>query len=131
MNRTVEIDIAGKTWPMCLTLWAYSQICEEYGSLPDCLKTLDGLVKEGDNLGLIQHYTKLLSTLLYAAAPGPVQPENRPPDMITLLNLFYPGDVPYIQRKVLEAIQVGQSREVGAEAPKNGEGAAEGQAPEG
>jgi len=134
MNRTVEIDIAGKTWPMLLTLWAYSKICDEYGSMSDCLKTLDGLVKAGDNRGLIQHYTGLMDTLLLAAAHKPASQEvcpPNPPDRLMLLDLFSPGDLPYIQRKVLEAIQVGQSREVGAEAPKNGEGAAEGPAPEG
>ncbi len=123
MNRTVEIDIGGKRWPMCLTLWAYSKICEEYGSLPKCLEELDGLVEAGDNLGLIQHYTALLSTLLWAATPQPVAPETHPPDKHTLLDLFSPGDVPYIQRKVLETIQAGQSREVGAEPSKNGQGA--------
>lgn len=126
MNRVVEIDIAGKTWPICLTLKAFSDIYEKYESLSKCLEKLDELVKNGDNIGLIDEYTWLLDCLLWACKTAEDQDyENTPPNQERLKDLFSPGDVPYIQRKVLECIQLGQSREVGAEPPKNGEGAEE------
>ena len=43
-NRLVKIELKGREWPMCLTLRAYSKICERYESLPQCLKKLDALV---------------------------------------------------------------------------------------
>lgn len=130
MKRTVDIDIAGKTWPMCLTLRAFTDICDEYGSLQECIQKLDDLVEAGDNPGLIQHYTWLLDKLLWSAAQADDDPENYPPVQEVLKDLFSPGDLLYIQQKVLETIRIGQSREVGAEPPKNGVGAAEKPAPE-
>lgn len=127
MNRVVEIELGGVTWPMCLTLAAYIQICERYGDLPACVAKLDGLVGENGNRELIEEYTWLAEQMLYAAhAAADGDDELAPPIQDDLLVLLTPGDFPEFQRKVLECIRIGQSREVGAEAPKNGEGAAEG-----
>ena len=123
-NRLVKIELKGREWPMCLTLRAYSKICERYESLPQSLKKLDALVEAVDNLGLIEEYTWLADQLLWAVHEYDDQnSENNPPTQLDLQDLLCPGDIPYLQAKVLECIMTGQSREVGAEAPKNGAGA--------
>lgn len=124
MNRTVDIEINGRSWPMCLTMAAYIQICEKYGDLPPCLARLDQLVTDKDNKGLIIEYTWLADQLLWSAhdAAGG-DDEDAPPDQDHIMTWMSPGDMIYLQRKVLECINLGQSREVGVAAPKNGEGA--------
>lgn len=121
-SRVVMINLGGCEWPMCLTLQAYSRICERYEGLPQCLERLDALVTAVDNLGLIEEYTWLAEQLLEAAGCSGGQDHNRPTQE-SLKNLLCPGDIPYLQGKVLECIRVGQSREVGTDPPKNGEGA--------
>lgn len=129
MNRTVDIEMGGRTWPMCLTLAAYIKICGKYDGLPECLRNLDHLVATNDNRGLITEYSWLADQLLYAAhAAAEGDDEDTPPNQDDILQLLSPGDMPELQRKVLDCIRIGNSREVGAEAPKNGEGPAEGQA---
>lgn len=124
MKRTVDIEIAGKTWPMCLTLKAFGDICDRYGGLAECLKQLDELVEAQDHMGLIDEYMWLLDCLLWAQKTAEDQDyENAPPTMERLNDLFSPGDMLYIQERVLACIRAGQAREVGAQAPKNGVGA--------
>lgn len=123
-SREVKIELRGKEWPMCLTLRAYSKICERYEGLPQCLEKLDALVAAVDNLGLIEEYTWLADQLLWAVHFYDDQnEENNPPTQLDMKDLLCPGDIPYLQEKVLECILVGKRREVGAAAPKNGEGA--------
>lgn len=125
MKRTVTIEIDGRAWPMCLTLRAFCEICDQYGSLPDCLKKLDEMVSAADNKGLIDNYLWLLDKLLWSMVL--YQDENYddlPPTIQDMKEIFSPGDIPYIQRKVLECIQIGQTREVGVAPPKNGDGGA-------
>lgn len=123
-SRLVKIELKGREWPMCLTLRAYSKICERYEGLPQCLEKLDALVKAVDNLGLIEEYTWLADQLLWAVHSYDDQnSENNPPTQLDLQDLLCPGDIPYLQAKVLECIMTGQRREVGAVAPKNGAGA--------
>lgn len=110
---------------MCLTLRAFCEICDQYGSLPDCLKKLDEMVSAADNKGLIDNYLWLLDKLLWSMVL--YQDENYddlPPTIQDMKEIFSPGDIPYIQRKVLECIQIGQTREVGVAPPKNGDGGA-------
>lgn len=123
-SRLVKIELKGREWPMCLTLRAYSKICERYEGLPQCLEKLDALVNAVDNLGLIEEYTWLADQLLWAVHSYDDQnSENNPPTQLDMQDLLCPGDIPYLQAKVLECIMTGQRREVGAEAPKNGAGA--------
>lgn len=123
-SRIVRIELGGREWPMCLTLGAYEKICQRYEGLPQCLEKLDALVDAVDNLGLIEEYTWLADCLLWAVDFGSQEEDYGPPTQRGLKDLLSPGDIPYLQSKVLECIRVGQSREVGAEAPKN-EGGAE------
>ena len=123
-SRVVRIELGGREWPMCLTLWAYKMICERYEGLPQCLEKLDAMVESADNLGLIQEYTWLADQLLRGAHHANfLSDDTDPPTQAVMADILCPGDIPYLQGKVLECIRVGQSREVGAEAPKNGEGA--------
>lgn len=131
MNRIVTVEIGGQSWPMCLTLSAFSKICDRYGSMNDCIKRLDELVKANDSPGLIEEYTWLMDCLLWAARLAEAgDSESNPPVQSELPDLFSPGDMPYIQERVIEAIHVGTARTVGVEAPKNAEGAGEKPAPE-
>lgn len=129
MMRTVTLEIGGKSYPMLLTLGAYIQICERHGDLPSCLKRLDDLVAAADNPALIQEYTWLAEQMLYAAHDGTGEAPLTQEDLLGTLS---PGDIPYVQTKVLECIRLGQSREVGVGAPKNDGGGAQAasQAPE-
>lgn len=133
MDRTVEIEIGGKTYRMCFTLWAFGQVCQRYESLSKCLEKLDELVSGGNNLGAMLEYLWLLSVLLEAQRQRDRQEQNEgliPPDEDDLQNLFCPGDFVELQRKVLDCISLGNSQTVGVQAPKNGEGASREPAPE-
>lgn len=123
--RTVYIELGGVSYPMCFTLRAFSAVCERYGDLSSCLKKLDELVAQSEQVTLIQEYLWLLSTLLDAAfeRDGYLEDVCCPPQLEDLQNLFTPGEVVELQRKVLETITLGNAREVGAEPPKNGDGA--------
>jgi len=133
MGRTIEIEIGGKTFRMCFTLWAFGQVCERYESLPKYLAKLDELVSQGDNLAAMDEYLWLLSILLDAQyqreswEDGETEP---PPEEKDLPALFSPGDFVEVQRKVLDCISLGNSRTVGVDAPKNGGGAGDAPAPE-
>lgn len=123
-SRVVTINVAGREWPMCMTLRAYTKICERYENLPNCLEKLDALVASADNLGLIEEYTWLADCLMWAIHTyDDSDDSNNPPTQLDLKDILCPGDIPYLQKTVLDCIRVGQSREVGAEAPKNGDGA--------
>lgn len=131
MNRIVEIDIGGTTYPMCFTLWAYGQVCERYESLPKCLAELDRL-QQVNTIKMIDAYFWLISVLLEAQwnrERGESDERTKPPDEEKIHALFYaqscPGEFVEIQRKVLECISLGTSRTVGVEAPKNAEAGAE------
>lgn len=150
MLRTVEIDIGGRTYPLCLTLWVFGQICDRYGSLRECVQRLDEVageferdeetgavkvIRPEDTAALIEEYLWLLEELLIggrqaAAAPDGATSTEFLPDRARFDLAFCPGDIPYVQARVLEALRVGQAREVGTQAPKNGAGAGGGQAPE-
>lgn len=124
MNRTVNIEIGGVTWPMCLTLRAYGEICARYGGMKECMATLTALEGEPDVPGLIEEYTWLADQLMWALHTAVDEDyDHNPPTQLELKDLLTPGDIPYLQRKVLDAIIAGQSREVGAEPPKNAGGA--------
>ena len=147
MLRTVEIDIGGRTYPLCMTLWVFGQICDRYGSLRECVQRLDDvagrferdeetgqvtMLRAEDTRALIEEYLWLLEQLMtggrqIAEPPDKIVPRNL---SLPLLETLCPGDIPYVQTKVLEAITVGQAREVGTQAPKNAGGAGGGQAPE-
>lgn len=144
--RTVDIEINGQTWPLCLTLQAHMDICERYGSMKQCLdrlKEVEGIykvdeetnevtvVKPEDTKGFIEEYTTMLDFLLWAAFRASDEDgENPPPVQSELLDLLSPGDMVNVQQKVLAAIELGNRRTVGVDAPKNGEGSAGEQAPE-
>lgn len=153
MLRTVDIDIGGRTYPLCLTLWVFGQICDRYGSLRECVQRLDEVageferdeetgsvkvVRPEDTAALIKEYLWLLEQLMtggrQTAAPmGLIVPRDSPPpsiDQCQLMEALCPGDIPYVQARVLAALRVGQAREVGTQAQKNGAGAGGGQAPE-
>lgn len=151
--RIVEIDIGGRTYPLCLTLWVFGQICDRYGSLRECMQRLDDVsgqferdeetgqvtvLRSEDTQALIEEYLWLLEQLMAggrqtAALIGKIVPRESPAprmDQAHLRELLCPGDIPYVQIQVLAAITAGQAREVGTQAPKNGAGADGGQAPE-
>lgn len=127
---------------MCLTLQAYTSFCEEYGSLQSFIAMADECVGEmeeneetgeikvitpPDNCGLISLYIWALDTLLKGGhATACLQNSETsipvPPTQEQLMDLFGPGDVVYIQRKVMDAINAGQSREVGVDSPKKENG---------
>lgn len=153
MLRTVDIDIAGRTYPLCLTLWVFGQICDRYGSLRECIQRLDEVagaferdeetgavkvIRPEDTQALIEEYLWLLEQLMTggrqtAAPKSLIVPRDSPPPSIDqgqLMEALCPGDIPYVQSRVLEAITAGQAREVGTQAPKNGAGAGGGQSPE-
>lgn len=123
--RTVTIDLDGTAYQMCFTLRAFSEVCERYGDLPSCLKKLDELVEHKEQVQMIQEYLWLLSTLLDAAFErnGHLEDVSCPPALEQLQDMFTPAEVVDIQRKVLETISLGNTREVGAAPAKNGEGA--------
>lgn len=123
--RTVTIDLDGISYEMCFTLRAFSEVCERYGDLPGCLKKLDELVEQKEQVQLIQEYLWLLSTLLNASFERNGQLEDGlfPPQLEELQDMFTPADMVDIQRKVLETITLGNTREVGAAPAKNGDGA--------
>lgn len=142
--RTVEIEIGGNTYTLCLTLWAYGQICGRYESMKGCLQRLDEVsgkfeqdpdtgeirvLQAEDTPALIEEYLWLLDTLMGGGfqCKGITTDVPQLPDFREVL---CPGDIPYVQKKVFEAITAGQAREVGAQAPKNGAGGEGGPAPE-
>lgn len=149
--RTVEIEIGGNTYPLCLTLWAYGQICGRYEGMKGCLQRLDEVsgkfeqdpdtgeirvLQAEDTPALIEEYLWLLEQLMEGGRQASVTPGNTAPRQLPLpararlLELLCPGDIPYVQKKIFEAITAGQAREVGAQAPKNGAGGEGGPAPE-
>lgn len=126
MGRTVDIEIGGTTYTMCFTLWAFGQVCERYESLPKCTAELDRLVTE-DEKGAMDAYLWLLHILLVAQWRRQTWGDGEsevPPDEENIADLVCPGDFVMIQRKVLEAISLGNSRTVGVQVP-NGDGAGE------
>lgn len=125
MSKIVTIDLDGNSYQMCFTLRAFSEVCERYGDLPSCLKKLDELVEQKEQVQLIQEYLWLLSTLLNAAFDrnGHLEDVLYPPQLEELQDMFTPADVVDIQYKVLETISLGNAREVGAAPAKNGDGA--------
>lgn len=142
-NRIVEIDIGGHTYPMCLTLAVHDRICARYESQKGCIQHLDDLagkferdpetntvkvIEPEKTAELITEYLWLLDELI--AGGYAVQGSEVMPQLPDFRNVFCPGDVPYIQIKAMEAIRVGNIREVGTRDPKNGAGADGGQAPE-
>lgn len=123
--KPVSIDLDGRTFQMCFTLRAFESVCERYGDLASCFKKLDELVTQKEQVRLIEEYLWLLSTLLTAEfeRSGHLDGVEVPPELEDLKNLFTPADVVDIQRKVLETITLGNTREVGAAPAKNGDGA--------
>lgn len=150
--RTVDIEIGGHTYPLCLTLWAYGQICDRYESMAGCLRRLDEVageferseetgkikvIRPEDTPALIEEYLWLLEQLMTGGKQASTDfPGIVPRGQLSLPNreqlraVLCPGDIPYVQTTVLLAITAGQAREVGTQSPKNGAGAAGGQAPE-
>lgn len=120
-SRIVEVEINGTKYPLCFTLYAFKKVSEKYGSLETCLKELDRLILEDQSKGLDEHLW-MLKLLLDAGREALAHEDAgypEPPDLKTLEKSACFGDC----NAVIEAIRIGNSREVGAEAPKNGEGA--------
>lgn len=139
MNRVVEIKLGERSWPMCLTLHVFTEICERYGSMESCMKRLDEAAgirakdkepREMNIAALIEENTWLLERMLLGAwTRAGFTPDGdtpRPPTQSQIMNMISPGDFLEVQLKVFDAIRLGQSREVGAEAPKNAGGASDG-----
>lgn len=132
MNRIVSIDIGGKSFEMCFTLWAFGQVCERYESLPKCLAELDRLVGEGSTMAAMDEYLWILSVLLKAQwHRDNLKKVTLPPlpDEDALHDLICPGEFLDLQRKVLDCIALGNSRTVGVDDSKNGDGAGTGAGP--
>lgn len=142
--RTVDIEIGGQTYPLCLTLEVYDRIFKRYGGIKECYDRLDEVagkyekdedsgemrvLRSEDTKALVDEYLWLTDQLMTGGMKrryGSCSDELLP-DLTSELS---PGDIPYVQRKVLEAITAGQRREVGTAAQKNAEGADTGPAPE-
>lgn len=120
--RTVDFEIAGVKYPLCFTLGAFCQICDRYGcTLEEYLNELDRLMREDQKKGL-EEYIWLLHTLLQAGwdkATYDQEEPPTPPGMDELKELVCFGDLSV----VIQAIHAGNTREVGAQPAKNGEGA--------
>jgi len=129
MNRIVIIELGGAAYEMCYTLWAFEQICEKYGDVKACFDQLDNYVELKDQDALRDSYFWLLDLLVAAArrfrSSSVYHTESTEdlPDHEALKNLICPGDFVELQRKILETINLGNAREVGAAPAKNGDGA--------
>lgn len=94
-----------------------------------CFDQLDNYVALQDHDALRDSYFGLLDLLVAAArrfrSSSIYHDESSQdlPDTETLKNLICPGDFVELQRKVLETINLGNTREVGAAPAKNGDGA--------
>lgn len=124
--RMTEIEVSGKSYPLCFSLRAVTEFCAQYGDLDSCFSRVKELSGKKDTPGLIEEYLWQLTQLLDAGARSKKKETGEdisPPDLETLRDVFSIGDLSYIQKKVIEAINAGNQREVSAQAPKNGDGA--------
>lgn len=127
--KNVTVEIAGATYPLCMTVAAMEQICEKFGSLPNLLEA----VRAEDPAKALENTTFALGVLIQegeenrlmvAACYGEnVQPRRKVPGPEQLRHLLLPGQVVQYQLPVLEAVNASMQREVEVAPAKNAGGA--------
>lgn len=130
-SRAVDFELRGVTYPLCFTLEAADQFYQRYGAIDgwfDRLKEYSYQDEEhpGDTIKLFAEYLWLLDTLMqagYEYCAWDREEAELPPGLDELRKLLCVGDISRMQTSVIETITRGNVREVGAAAPKNGEGA--------
>lgn len=126
--RTTEIEIGGKTYPLCFSLGAMCAFFEKYGSLDGVFQAPSEKQKAGDLPGVIGEYLWQLHQLLVSGKEhvelNHMQAET-PPPLDALYGLLNVSDLNEIQLKISEAIAAGSRREVKAEPGKNTEATSE------
>lgn len=141
-SRVINFELGGETYPLCFTLRAAEEFYIRYGDIDGWFPRLLELTRqeetdektgevrvlvEGDQIKLLAEVLWLLETLMDAGsahvwANGGDAPE--PLKVDDLRDMVCIGDVARIRDAVLLTTAAGNAREVGAQAPKNGEGAA-------
>lgn len=132
--RILEFKINGDVYPLCFTLRAAEAVEERYGSLEECFTQMKALWDEQNRMAVMDEYLWQLHLLMDCGRRhrnAGWSDSKDIPSLEDLKDLFCIGDLVEIQETVIAAITVGSQREVGVSAPKNGEGAAAAQAPNG
>lgn len=134
-GRTVEFELCGVKYPLCFTLQAVEDFYTRYGDVDGWYGRLAELnYRDAENPGepikLYAELLWLLETLMKAGYDMASYVDGETPlypDMDELRNLLCVGDLSRVQAAVVETVSLGNQREVGAQAPKNGEGASDGE----
>lgn len=137
MSRTVEFEMGGTTYPLCFTLRAVEEFYQRYDSIDGWFSQLleysyQDEANPGDSMKLFAETLWLLETLMRAGYERAKAEQGSaavyPPELDAMRDLLCVGDLSRARDAVIETISLGNIREVGAQPPKNGEGAEE-QAP--
>lgn len=140
-GRLVEFELGGAAYPLCFTLRAVEQFYQRYGDVDGWFPRLLELtrqeetdpetgetrvVAEGDQMKLLAEVLWLLETLMDAGfrrAKADYMSAPRPLTLDELRDVVCIGDIARIRDAILRTVALGNGREVGAQAPKNGGGA--------
>lgn len=140
-SRVVYFDLGGEAYPLCFTLRAAEAFYQRYGEIDGWFPRLMELTRqeetntetgetkvlvEGDQMKLLAEVLWLLETLMDAGTAHVWCNSGDAPDALKvddLRDLVCIGDVPRIKEAIMLTTAAGNVREVGAQAPKNGEGA--------
>ena len=114
-DRIVTCRIAGREFPMCLTMRATKAITKRFGGVSELADNLRGMSLE-DQLGAVLW---LLALLLREGCALDAylrdRPQEIPPDEETLELLITPGDLVQLRQTIFHCMAVGLGREVPTE----------------
>lgn len=149
-GRILDFELLGVTYPLCFTLEAAEEFYQRYGDIDGWFKRLSELTRqeetdpdtgqtrvvvEGDQIKLLAEILWLLDTLMqagYERCAWDREEAELPPGLDELRKILCIGDIARIRAAIMQTIVLGNQREVGAQAPKNGDGApSAGQGPNG
>lgn len=131
-GRTVDFELGGVTYPLCFTLRAVEAFYQRYDSIDGWFARLQEYSYQdedhpGDSMQLFAETLWLLETLMKAGYERAKVERGSaavyPPELDTMRDLLCVGDLSRARDAVIQTISMGNIREVGAQAPKNGEGA--------
>lgn len=127
---SVTVDVAGKTYPLCMTVAAMDRICQQCGGLDNLGQYLAGggdAAKAMANtvlaLGVLIQEGEEHRLMLAECYGGDSQPRRKVPGPEQLQHLFTPAAVQAYQMAVMEAVNASMHQEVEAEPQKNAESA--------
>lgn len=109
MKRTVDVELYGKTYPLCCSLGAIEELSERYGDLDKFMKAARA-GNTSDVLTLFEIFMKHGCRRARQFEGVEIEPIENVRDYLDL------SDVPIVSQKVVEAIMLSQKNEVKGEA---------------